>query len=131
MSEVSKYMSTQIFSISPDRFAYEAVDQMYENKVSAILVKEDEKYIGIITKTDWMFLVLKGECDPKAMKVSTVMTKILNTIDENQTISEVCNIIETKKIRHVPVTRNGKIVGMFSVKDLEKYYLQLHKKTDF
>ena len=131
MSEVSKYMSTQIFSISPDRFAYEAVDQMYENKVSAILVKEDEKYIGIITKTDWMFLVLKGECDPKAMKVSTVMTKISNTIDENQTISEVCNIIETKKIRHVPVTRNGEIVGMFSVKDLEKYYLQLHNKTDF
>jgi CBS domain-containing protein len=131
MSEVSKYMSTQIFSISPGRFAYEAVDQMYENKVSAILVKEGEKYIGIITKTDWMFLVLKGECDPKAMKVSTVMTKISNTIDENQTISEVCNIIETKKIRHVPVTRNGEIVGMFSVKDLEKYYLQLHKKTDF
>jgi CBS domain-containing protein len=131
MNEVSKYMSTQIFSISPDRFAYEAVDQMYENKVSAILVKEGEKYIGIITKTDWMFLVLKGECDPKAMKVSTVMTKISNTIDENQTISEVCNIIETKKIRHVPVTRNGEIVGMFSVKDLEKYYLQLHKKTDF
>ena len=131
MNEVSKYMSTQIFSISPDRFAYEAVDQMYENKVSAILVKKVEKYIGIITKTDWMFLVLKGECDPKAMKVSTVMTKVLNTIDENQTISEVCNIIETKKIRHVPVTRNGEIVGMFSVKDLEKYYLQLHKKTDF
>ena len=131
MSEVSKYMSTQIFSISPDRFAYEAVDQMYENQVSAILVKEGEKYIGIITKTDWMFLVLKGECDPKEMKVSTVMTKISNTIDENQTISEVCNIIETKKIRHVPVTRNGEIVGMFSVKDLEKYYLQLHKKTDF
>ena len=131
MSEVSKYMSTQIFSISPDRFAYEAVDQMYENKVSAILVKEGEKYTGIITKTDWMFLVLKGECDPKAMKVSTVMTKISNTIDENQTISEVCNIIESKKIRHVPVTRNGEIIGMFSVKDLEKYYLQLHKKTDF
>jgi len=131
MSEVSKYMSTQIFSTSPNRFAYEAVDQMYENKVSAILVKEGEKYIGIITKTDWMFLVLKGECDPKAMKVSAVMTKISNTIDENQTISEVCNIIETKKIRHVPVTRNGGIVGMFSVKDLEKYYLQLHKKTDF
>jgi CBS domain-containing protein len=131
MSEVSKYMSTQIFSTSPNRFAYEAVDQMYENKVSAILVKEGEKYIGIITKTDWMFLVLKGESDPKEMKVSTVMTKISNTIDENQTISEVCNIIETKKIRHVPVTRNGEIIGMFSVKDLEKYYLQLHKKTDF
>ena len=65
------------------------------------------------------------------MKISSVMTKIANTIDENQTIAEVCSIIQTKKIRHVPVTRNGEIVGMFSVKDLEKYYLQLHNKTDF
>jgi CBS domain-containing protein len=131
MDQVSEYMSTQIYSISPDKYAYEAVDKMYKDKVSAILVKRDEKYVGIFTKTDWMFLVLKGECDPQAMKVSSVMTKITNTIDEKQTIAKVCNIIETNKIRHVPVTRNGEIVGMFSVKDLEKYYLLLHKRTDF
>ncbi len=131
MTQVSKYMSNQIFSIDPDKYAHDAVDKMYENKTSSILVKENEKYVGIITKTDWMFLVLKGECDPKAMKVSDVMTKILNTIDEKQTIAKVCNIVETKNIRHVPVKRDGEIVGMFSVKDLEKYYLQLHKKTDF
>ena len=131
MTQVSKYMSNQIFSIGPEKYAHDAVDKMYENKTSSILVKENEKYVGIITKTDWMFLVLKGECDPKAMKVSDVMTKILNTIDEKQTIAKVCNIIETKNIRHVPVKRDGEIVGMFSVKDLEKYYLQLHKKTDF
>jgi len=131
MSNVGKYMSTQIFSISPDKYAYEAIDKMYENSISALLVKEGEEYVGIITKTDWMFLVLKGECDPKILKISSVMTKLANTIDENQTVAEVCSIIQTKKIRHVPVTRDGKIVGMFSVKDLEKYYLQLHKKTDF
>jgi len=131
MSKVGQYMSTQLFSTSPDKYAYEAVDKMYENKVSALLVEEGGEYVGIITKTDWMFLVLKGECDPKAVKISSVMTKIANTIDENQTIAEACSIIETKKIRHIPVIRNNKIVGMFSVKDLEKYYLQLHKKTDF
>ncbi|MFP6637245.1 MAG: CBS domain-containing protein [Nitrospinaceae bacterium] len=131
MSKVGEYMSTQIFSTNRDKYAYEAIDEMYKNKVSALLVKEGEEYVGIFTKTDWMFLVLKGECDPKIMKISSVMTKLSNTIDENQTISEVCTIIETKKIRHVPVTRDGLIVGMFSVKDLEKYYLQLHNKTDF
>ena len=63
MSEVKKYMSTRIFSTSPDKYAYEAVDEMYKNKVSALLVKEGGEYVGITTKTDWMFLVLKGECD--------------------------------------------------------------------
>ena len=131
MSKVSEYLSTQIFSIDPGKYAFEAVDDMYKNKVSALLVKEEEGYVGIITKTDWMFLVLKGESDPKALKVYEVMTKILHTVDENQTIAEVCSVIETNKVRHVSVTRNSEIVGMFSVKDLEKYYLNLHKKTDF
>lgn len=131
MNKVGEHMSTQIFSISQDKYAYEAIDEMYKNKVSAILIEDNGEYVGIITKTDWMTLVLKGECDPKKIKASSLMTKIAHIIDENQTIAEACAIIETKKIRHVPVTREGEIVGMFSVKDLEKYYLQLHKKTDF
>ncbi len=131
MSKVGEYMSTQLFSTSPDKFVYKAVDEMYKNKISALLVEDAGQYVGIITKTDWMVLVLKGECDPKAIQVSSLMTKIANTIDETQTIAKACAIFEENHIRHLPVTRDGKIIGMFSVKDLEKYYLQLHKKTDF
>jgi len=78
-----------------------------------------------------MILVLKGECDTKAVKVSDLMTKIKSTIDGDQTIAEASALMEQGKVRHLPVTDNGKIVGMFSVKDMEKYYLSLHKKTDF
>lgn len=131
MSKVGQHMSTTLYSISPDKYAFEAIDEMYKNKISSLLVKDGEEYIGIITKTDWMFLILKGECDPKKVKISTLMTKIENTIDENQSIATACSIIEGKRIRHIPVTRNGKIIGMLSVKDLEKYYLSLHQKTDF
>lgn len=131
MSTVGKHMSTQIFSTSPDKFSYEAIDDMYKNRVSALLVEKEGEYIGIITKTDWMLLVLRGECDPKKVKTSSVMTKIKSTINENKTIAEACAIMEERKIRHLPVTREGKISGMFSVKDLEKYFLQLHQKTDF
>jgi predicted transcriptional regulator len=131
MSKVGEFMSTQIFSTSHDKYAYEAVDEMYKNKVSALLVEDGGKYMGIITKTDWMLLTLKGECDPKKVKVSSLMTKIKTTIDEDQSIAAAGAMVEEKGVRHIPVTRQGKIVGMFTVKDLEKYYLQLHKKTDY
>lgn len=131
MNRVGDHMSTQIFSTSPDVYAHEAIDKMYKNKVSALLVKDGDDYVGIITKTDWMFLVLKGESDPKAIKVSSLMTKLAYTIDENKPISAASSMVEENGIRHIPVTREGKVVGMFSVKDLEKYYLELHKKTDF
>ena len=131
MSKISEYMSEQIFSISPDKYAYEAIEEMYKNKINALLVKKGDDYIGIITKTDWMVLVLKGECDPKALKVSSLMTEIVHTLDKNEPIAKACAIIDTHNIRHVPVTEDNRIVGMFSVKDLEKYYLQLHKKTEY
>ena len=124
-------MSTTIYSVSPGEYAHEAVSTMYKNNIGALLVKEGEDYVGMFTKTDWMLLVLRGESDPKALKVSALMTKLKYTIDYDQTVAEACAIMEKNHIRHLPVTKEKKIVGMFSVKDLEKYYLQLHKKTDF
>lgn len=131
MSTVSDFMSSTIYSVSPDEYAYKAVEKMYDNKIGALLVKEGEDYAGMFTKTDWMFLVLRGENDPKAIKVSSVMTKLKFTIQHDQSIAEACSIIEKNNIRHLPVIKEKNIVGMFSVKDLEKYYLQLHKKTEF
>ena len=131
MSRIGDHMSTTIYSTSPEKLAHEAIDEMYKHNIGALLVEGDEGHIGIITKTDWMLLSLRGECDPKAVKVSSIMTEISHTIDIDQTISEVSALMEQKKVRHIPVTQNKQIVGMFSVKDLEKYYLKLHKKTDF
>ncbi|MEK9628410.1 MAG: CBS domain-containing protein [Nitrospinota bacterium] len=131
MNQIGDYMSTTLYSTTPDTLAHEAINKIYENKIGALLVEENGNYTGMFTKTDWMALVLKGECDPKSIKVSTIMTDLKHTIGINQTIPEASAIIEENKIRHLPVEDNGKIVGMFSVKDLEKYYLELHKKTDF
>lgn len=131
MSTVGDYMSKTLYSTSPDSLAHEAIDEMYKNKISALMVSGEKDYEWIITKTDWMLLVLKGECDPKTLKVSDLMTKIVNTVDIKQTIAEACAKIQEKKVRHLPVTENGKIVGMLSVKDIEKYFLSLHSQTDF
>ena len=131
MSKVGEYMSTTLYTTSPDQYAHKAVDDMYKNEVSALLVKEDENYVGIFTKTDWMILALKGECDLKSVKVSALMTDIKNCIDIDQTIAQASALIEKAKVRHLPVIDKEKIVGMFSVKDMERYYLGLHKKTDF
>ena len=131
MNKVGDYMSTTLYTTTPDKYAHKAVDEMYKNKVSALLVEEDGNYVGIFTKTDWMILALKGECDLKAVKVSALMTEIKNRIDKNQTIAQASALIEKAKVRHLPVTDKEKIVGMFSVKDMEKYYMGLHQKTDF
>ena len=98
-------MSTTLYTTTSDQYAHQALDEMYKNKVNALLVKEGEDYIGIFTKTDWMILALKGECDLKSIKVSTLMTGIKSSIDKDQTIAEASALITATRGRMIPPLR--------------------------
>jgi CBS domain-containing protein len=131
MKKIGDIMSTTFFSTTPDTSAFDAVEEMYKNKIGALLIKENKGFVGIFTKTDWMQLFLARDCDPHKVKVGDVMSSPIVTIDRNESLSKATELIEEKKIRHIAVTEEDKIVGMLSVKDLQSYYLQLHEKTNF
>ena len=129
MSKIGDYMSKPVLATSPDKIACDAIDKMFENRVSALLVEKNGEYIGIFTKTDWMHLVLSEQCEPNChIKVSALMAAPIVTVDKNETLARASILIEDNNIRHIAVTEGGKIVGMLSVNDLERYYHQLHEK---
>jgi len=129
MSKICDYMSKPVLATSPDTFACDAIDKMFENNVSALLVKQNGECIGIFTKTDWMHLVLSEQCDPRSrIKVSAIMVAPIVTVDKKETLARASILFEDNNIRHIAVTEGGEIVGMLSVNDLERYYHQLHEK---
>jgi len=129
MSKVCEYMSSPVITVSPKSYAINAIDEMCDNKVSSLLVKENGKYVGVFTKTDWVNTVLNKEHDPKTVEVSTIMVRSIITVDKDETLAKASALFEKHDIRHLAVTENGEIVGMLSVKDLERYYCQLHKRN--
>ena len=131
MSKISDYMSAPVLTTDPDILASDAIDKMFENKVGALLVEKNGEYIGIFSRIDWMHLVLRGECDPKIVKVSSIMSSPIIKVDKNETFAKASVLIEENNIRHIAVTEYGKIIGMLSVRDLEKYYHHLHEKEVF
>ena len=129
MNKIGEYMSAPILTTSPDKFACDAIDKMFENKVSALLVEKKGEYVGIFTKTDWMHLVLSEQCDPNSkVKVSAIMAAPIITVDKNETLAKASILLEECNIRHIAVTESDEVVGMLSVHDLERYYHQLHEK---
>jgi CBS domain-containing protein len=126
MINISKLMSSPLLSINSKSRVLEGVMKMWKNNCSALLVEEDDEYVGIFTKTDWVDIVRKEVCDPNVIKISDVMVNPVIKIDKNGTLGEAINLIEENYIRHLVVTDKGKVVGMFSVKDLEHYFCQLH-----
>jgi CBS domain-containing protein len=125
MIKAGDYMSSPVLTTTPDAFAYEAVGEMNTKNVGAFLVEAHGEYIGVFTKTDWIHKILKGAADPNVVKVATMMTAPIIAIERDEPIARASGIMQEKKIRHIAVTDKGKIVGILSVKDLEKCWTGL------
>lgn len=128
MTMIGPFMSAPVFTTSPETLASEAMVIMLENKVGALLIKENEEWVGIFTKADWMRKVVRGDGNVNSEKVSSVMTKPIVTVERSESLAKASLLMEEHRIRHIAVTENGKIIGILSAKDLEKYYHQLHDR---
>lgn len=121
--EISDVMSATIISVGPEFTVQQTAQFMQEKNIGSVLVKENEEFIGIITETDLSRKVLGGGLDPISTKVTDVMTpQPIITLDCHEPVTEANAFMAKKKIRHLPVTEDGKIVGMVSVKDLVAFF---------
>ena len=121
--EISDYMSPTVISVESDFTVQDTAQFMHEKNIGSVLIKEKDEYIGIVTETDLTRKVLGGGLDPKTTKVTAVMTpQPLFTLDCHLPVTDANAFMAKKKIRHLPVTEDDKIVGMISVKDLVSFF---------
>jgi CBS domain-containing protein len=95
----------------------EAARRMAKKNVGAILVVEDEQLVGIFTERDIAFRVVARNLDPDATRVADVMTRSLHTIDADEPFGCALLIMHEKRVRHLPVLDNGKLVGIVSARN--------------
>ncbi|MBI3802846.1 MAG: CBS domain-containing protein [Nitrospirae bacterium] len=114
---IEKLVSGKIHSIESEQSVRNAAEAMAANRIGSLLVAEDGTYIGIITEVDIIRKVVAKGLDPATMAVQKVMTSPLITIDADRSVLDANDIMERKKIRHLVVTRRGKVIGMVSVRD--------------
>jgi CBS domain-containing protein len=110
--------------VDPDISILEAAKIMTHRKIGSILVRKrieedisaDKKYFGIVTERDIVRLVSLNK-DLRILKVHEVMNSII-TIDHTKDSDDAVNIMLKNKIRRLPVTRNGEIIGIITMKDI-------------
>lgn len=122
MDQIKMYMEEKLITVKPEATVTEAAKLMTENKVGALLVKDDGKCLGIITEVDLTHRVLALEADPKATKVSSAMSKSLITMDCEETMMDAFKLMRRNNVRHLAITEAKKVVGMLSIKDFANYY---------
>lgn len=122
MEDIGDYMSTPILSIDSDSTVQETAQYMAANHVGALLVKEFDDYVGIVTEKDLTGKVLAKKKDPETMSVTEIMSQPILTMDRYLPPEEANTLMRKNKIRHLAITEEDKIVGIISVKDLVIFY---------
>jgi CBS domain-containing protein len=109
----------KIQTVSPDATVFDAVQQMNDHKIGALLVMNDEQVMGIFTERDVLRRVIAKERSPRDVNVGAVMTEDVICVQPEIDLDEVSSIMKTRKIRHVPVCGDdGKVHGMISIGDV-------------
>ena len=110
----------EVISIVPHRPVFDALVVMAEYEIGALMVLEGDKLVGIFSERDYAReVVLKGKSS-KTTAVSEVMTANVISVKLSDTVEQAMTVMTEKRIRHLPVLDNAKVVGMLSIGDLVK-----------
>lgn len=109
-----------VFSINPDATVLDAIKLMAEKQIGALLVMEGDKLVGMISERDYARqVILKGRAS-NTTPVRDIMTPRVIYAPAEQTVQKSLSIMTEKRIRHLPVMEDGKVIGVISLGDLVK-----------
>jgi len=112
--------SREIHFVHPDDTVLDALKMMSEKDMGAVLVKDDDRLVGIFTERHYAREVfLKGKSSPKT-RVREVMETRVVCVAPEQTVEACMALMTEKRIRHLPVMRDEHLVGVISIGDLLK-----------
>ncbi len=108
---------------------YKALQIMAEANISAVMVTEGDKVVGIFTERDYS---RKGELKGQAAKntaVQDLMTEQMITVTPDTSVDQCMGLMKQYRIRHLPVIDNDKMVGMVSMRDVVDVLISEREST--
>ena len=110
-----------IRSLQADASAQEAARQMRDHDISSVIVVDGAgKLIGIVTERDMARRVVAEGRQGGALRLQDIMTADPVVVAPDASAFDVLETMRKRRVRHVPVVENGKVVGMVSMRDLRQ-----------
>lgn len=116
--------SNTLVKVRSGDMVVEALRQMRDNRVRAVLVIDDDILVGIVSQGDCAIKVLLPGLDAKETPVSQVMTRNPVTIKPDDSLESCMTMMAARGFRHLPVQEAGKILGVISIGDVVKSIIQ-------
>ena len=112
-----------VYSVSPESSVYDALEELEEKNLGALVVLENGKLIGVFTERDYARkVILKGRSSKETL-VRDIMSSTPVFVNPDKTLDDCMQLMTDKFIRHLPVLENNELVGVISIGDIVKYII--------
>lgn len=129
VNQILSKKGKEVFSVPSTITVYEALGVMSEKNIGAILIIEDTVLKGILSERDYARkIVLKAKSSKKTF-VHEIMEENVITVNPTDNLEYCMELMNTKRVRHLPVKENNIIIGIISISDVVKSIIEMQKET--
>ena len=115
-------MTRNVYTTSPEVSVQEVAQLLVQKDISGVpVINRDGQIIGIVTEAD-----IIGKVNREGLCVADIMTPELIFVDEETQVGDIAMLLVERKIKRVPVMRNGKLVGIVCRADIVNAVAQGH-----
>ena len=130
ISAVIYRKSSTLWTVSPDSTVYDAIKLMSDKNIGALMVMTaDKRLVGMFTERDYSRkIALQGKTSKETL-VSEIMVSNVITVTGEDTVEDCMRLMTDKRVRHLPVVKDGKVVGIVSIGDLVNWIISTQDAT--
>lgn len=122
ISDVLRNKGTDVFTVSPESTVTELLAALDEHGIGAVVVTSgDGVVVGIVSERDVARRLHRDGVAVLEGPVSAIMTRQVQTCDEEEQVADLAARMTERRIRHVPVLRDGKLHAVVSIGDIVKH----------
>ena len=109
-----------VHTVGPTVSVIDAIKQMADKNIGALLVVEYERVVGIVSERDFARKILLVARSSRETLVRDIMTSPVMYVRPEHSSEECMALMTKNRLRHLPVMDNGKLIGLISIGDLVK-----------
>jgi CBS domain-containing protein len=125
--DILREKGTQVYATSPDASVYDALQQMADKNIGALIVFEGDRMVGLISERDYARKIVLKNKFSRETAVSEIMSRDVVTVSPDRNLEECMEVITARRVRHLPVVEDDRVLGIISIGDIVKGIIE-HKE---
>ena len=129
VSEILQNKTSELWSVEPDATVYDAIHQMAEKNIGALLVMSAGQLRGVVSERDYTRKVALRGKSSRETRVHEIVATPPIAVTPDTTVEECMRLMTAHRVRHLPVLESTRVVGVVSIGDLVNWIISTQSLT--